>query len=468
MILAALTLIGLYFVITRFVGLVTPSNVKASPLKAVGLIVVATTAGLIYARVVAWLDRNEKEPWRLMVSVLLLGAIAGFGVVNGVNRLLKSDLESLLEKPPLNEAEYHVLFPDSPRQVLEIDCNQPEEAIDVLRRMERFDEMEQLDGLIFVVSEGLEIRTPLIERALAQANVELRQTKVYTSSQNFFAKKAWPVVRDRLWDNVRPKRIAPLVEEATKGLLVLLLFIGLQREFDGPLDGIVYGALVGLGFALTENAVYMIGKDTQKQFLVRIIFRGLSGHATYTAFSGWGLGIARTNKNRTVAGLSPVVGFATAVIAHMLWNTFGGQLMDEWSVLMGNWGLLAGVLVVNGPFVALMTIALWLSWQQEDQVVREHLPADLYDPATYTARSDLVSARARYSAIRRAARTIGRQKAGLVSALHRTLIEIAFWFWYTAREGLDSNTIPELAALRRRVLDLRAQIAIGAQPVAKV
>jgi RsiW-degrading membrane proteinase PrsW (M82 family) len=405
MILAALTLIGLYFVITRFIGLVTPPDAKASPLKAVGLIVVATTAGLIYARVVACLDRNEKEPWRLMVSVLLLGAIAGFGVVNGVNGLLKSDLESLLEKPPLNEAEYLVLFSAKPHQVLELKCSRPEEAVNVLcgmerfsmvlRRMNAFNGPPEKDGVIFVVSERISDELPESLRGeLAQSDI-LCQTReeprYYVSSRDFFDNRVWLDVRERIWKVVGPKRIGPLVEEAMKGLLVLLLFIGLRREFDGPLDGIVYGALVGLGFALTENAVYMIGNDTQKQFLRRIVLRGLSGHATYTAFTGWGLGIARTNENRTMAGLSPVVGFATAVIAHMLWNTFGGQLMDEW-------GLLAGVLVVNGPFVALMAVALWLSWRQEDEVVRNHLPADLYDKSTYTAWADLESARARYRA----------------------------------------------------------------------
>ena len=49
---------------------------------------------------------------------------------------------------------------------------------------------------------------------------------------------------------------APIVEEFAKGLGVFLIFVSARRAFDGPIDGIVYGALVGAGFAFTENIQY--------------------------------------------------------------------------------------------------------------------------------------------------------------------------------------------------------------------
>ena len=49
---------------------------------------------------------------------------------------------------------------------------------------------------------------------------------------------------------------APIVEEFGKGLGVLLIFATARRAFDGPVDGVVYGALVGAGFAFTENIQY--------------------------------------------------------------------------------------------------------------------------------------------------------------------------------------------------------------------
>ena len=47
--------------------------------------------------------------------------------------------------------------------------------------------------------------------------------------------------------------VAPVVEELAKGLVLIAIYGLLHREFDGLLDGLTYGALVGFGFAMTEN-----------------------------------------------------------------------------------------------------------------------------------------------------------------------------------------------------------------------
>ena len=49
---------------------------------------------------------------------------------------------------------------------------------------------------------------------------------------------------------------APLVEEFWKGLAVFGIFFFLRREFDGVVDGIIYGTFAALGFAATENVMY--------------------------------------------------------------------------------------------------------------------------------------------------------------------------------------------------------------------
>src|SRR5262245_6392700 len=46
---------------------------------------------------------------------------------------------------------------------------------------------------------------------------------------------------------------APLIEEFFKGVGILILVRRFRDEFDNVLDGLVYGALIGLGFAMTEN-----------------------------------------------------------------------------------------------------------------------------------------------------------------------------------------------------------------------
>ena len=47
--------------------------------------------------------------------------------------------------------------------------------------------------------------------------------------------------------------VAPITEELTKGLFVVLLLWFRRHELDGILDGLVYSGLVGVGFAFTEN-----------------------------------------------------------------------------------------------------------------------------------------------------------------------------------------------------------------------
>jgi RsiW-degrading membrane proteinase PrsW (M82 family) len=49
---------------------------------------------------------------------------------------------------------------------------------------------------------------------------------------------------------------APIVEECAKAIILFIFFFAKKDEFDGVIDGIVYGSLVALGFAMTENIQY--------------------------------------------------------------------------------------------------------------------------------------------------------------------------------------------------------------------
>ncbi|MGD1994601.1 MAG: PrsW family intramembrane metalloprotease, partial [Anaerolineae bacterium] len=310
---------------------------------------------------------------------------------------------------------------------------------------------EPSGDVLYVAVDTVSGQQARIFQALQEAGAVVEGMRRYDGPRDFLYQRAWSQARDRLWDAVAGKRVGPLIEEVSKGLVVLLLFLGLRREFDGPLDGIVYGGLVGLGFAVTENALFMITRDPQSQFLHRIVMRGLSGHATYTALTGLGLGLARAHRDRPVAGLLPVTGFVAALVAHTSWNSFNAPMGREV-------GFFPAVLMLNGPFVILVALGLYLSWRQEDRVIRDYLPHDLYDSTTYAAAPDLESARARRRARQRARQVHGRGSARLVSAIHRALIEIAFWHWRADRFGLEPTLVPDLTRLRQQVLDLRARL----------
>ena len=93
-----------------------------------------------------------------------------------------------------------------------------------------------------------------------------------------------------------PALAAPPVEETLKVLGVIVLVLIARDQFDSPLDGMVYGALVGLGFQVVENFIYCIngialgGGDSEiAPVLVIFVIRALVGlwsHATYTAIAG--------------------------------------------------------------------------------------------------------------------------------------------------------------------------------------
>jgi ABC-2 type transport system ATP-binding protein len=67
-------------------------------------------------------------------------------------------------------------------QVLEIDCDQPDVAIGVLRQMGLFEEVALYGALIHVVAEGIAQHEPHITQALTEAGVQVRAVDVIAPS----------------------------------------------------------------------------------------------------------------------------------------------------------------------------------------------------------------------------------------------------------------------------------------------
>ncbi len=123
--------------------------------------------------------------------------------------------------------------------------------------------------------------------------------------------------------------VAPLVEESTKGIFLVFVW-GLSslwlKELDGPLDGAIYGGVIGLGFTWLEDALYMTSAAGQSGvagftavFVIRTIMAGL-GHASFTAMTGLGIGIAAETRNPLLKVIAPIGGWSAAVGLHFLHN----------------------------------------------------------------------------------------------------------------------------------------------------
>src|SRR5687768_4614180 len=127
---------------------------------------------------------------------------------------------------------------------------------------------------------------------------------------------------------------APIVEESAKAVILFIFFFWKKDEFDGVIDGIVYAAMAGLGFAMTENiqyygrAVTQGGGETLTFVFVLRGFLAPFSHPLFTSMTGIGLGLARQSTNLAVKFITPVIGLATAISLHAIWNgsavLFGG------------------------------------------------------------------------------------------------------------------------------------------------
>ena len=132
--------------------------------------------------------------------------------------------------------------------------------------------------------------------------------------------------------------VAPVTEEAVKGLFILLLLFYRRNELDGVLDGLVYAGMVGIGFAFTENILYLasayMGEDGQAGgvggavglFIVRCIFSPFA-HPFFTSSSASGSGSPWVLARRAVRVLAPLIGYVVAVGAHAAWN--GSLMLDD-------------------------------------------------------------------------------------------------------------------------------------------
>jgi len=167
---------------------------------------------------------------------------------------------------------------------------------------------------------------------------------------------------------------APIVEESGKATILFLFFFLKRDEFDGVIDGIVYGSLVALGFAMTEN-IHYYGKAALgggDQWTLTFFVRGAMApfsHPLFTCMTGIGLGLARQSTNLAVKLITPLLGLFMAICLHSIWNGSG-------AIFGGGVFLLTYILVMIPAFLILLVIIAF-ALRREGQVVRDFLLCDL-------------------------------------------------------------------------------------------
>jgi protease PrsW len=124
---------------------------------------------------------------------------------------------------------------------------------------------------------------------------------------------------------------APLNEEVLKLCGVIMVVLAAPLAIRGPLDGLIYGALTGLGFQVVENVTYGLDNIVQSgatdpdravtsSVLLRVGTTGIGSHWTMTAVSGAGIGFLVVRQNRREGVALAIVCLLTAMAMHLLFD----------------------------------------------------------------------------------------------------------------------------------------------------
>jgi RsiW-degrading membrane proteinase PrsW (M82 family) len=241
---------------------------------------------------------------------------------------------------------------------------------------------------------------------------------------------------------------APVVEECSKGLALLIIFfiayLSRRRsgliEFAGVMDGIVYGSAVGFGFAIAEDLLYGLqyGPET---FIVRRIFGGFA-HASFTSLTGIGIGLIPWVQSSILKVALPVLGLSGAILLHATFNFM--------ATVFGPVGYLVLLCVF---LVYIVIILVWLAIER--RAIREEL-SDEVKAGTVTSQEYAMLP----SYFRTTGYYLGLIFTGRVGTwfrarkLHSTAVDLALAKRLARRTG-SPGSIDRVRMLRRKILDLR-------------
>ncbi len=255
--------------------------------------------------------------------------------------------------------------------------------------------------------------------------------------------------------------VAPVLEEIAKGLALVGIAVFFAREIDSVLDGVLYGALVGIGFGMTENFLYFLqaalAQDGSNWLVVaslRTVAFGLN-HAFYSAVLGAALGYAVTTSATSGRrwGIT-LVGLAAAISVHSLHNL--GSILTPYS---------PGLLLLNGLLswggILVLVVIISSSWRKEKAWIRTYLADEV--PAVLSERGYQFA----QGAAQRGGGWLalmdgkGRRCARIQHEFQHAATELAFHKHRLERmgAGADERLTAELALLRQRLTRLDTALA---------
>jgi RsiW-degrading membrane proteinase PrsW (M82 family) len=272
--------------------------------------------------------------------------------------------------------------------------------------------------------------------------------------------------------------VGPGVEETLKLMGVVILYLLASSEFDGPMDGFVYGAMVGLGFTVVEDVSYFINAVASAPgavdqsgpvfdtFIIRVVGGGLYGHVLFTGLTG--LGFAYLVTRRAASSLKRVGAAAcivAGVAAHVVWNSPWMESLLRTSdgsnpstLQWIEYGSVKGL-----PFLLLLGVLVIFATRSEENNFRAIVAGEPdLDVINESEIRSLRSLLARRSARMAAKRDRGPAGARLTGQLQSAQIEYAM-----VRSRAQGLGDPDLDLQRQKIRQIRAQLQ-GLPPVSGV
>jgi RsiW-degrading membrane proteinase PrsW (M82 family) len=233
-----------------------------------------------------------------------------------------------------------------------------------------------------------------------------------------------------------PALTAPIIEELLTGAGVVLICLIGRDEIDDMMDGFVYGALCGLGFAVVEDVLYFMAAfggspgGVLEGFYVRVVSSGLYGHVLYAGLTGMGIGYLVSRREDVPMRKRVAVAvalFLAAVLGHALWNAPVLDLAPAPPFSLADRLLLPVDLAVKGlPLLLVVVIGVslardrerrWLDRSLVPEIGREGISAEEF--------AILRDPKLRRRAISEMRRRAGRRAAALLRRLQREQVNLA-------------------------------------------
>ena len=266
--------------------------------------------------------------------------------------------------------------------------------------------------------------------------------------------------------------MAGILEELAKGAAVLLLFLVMRNEFDDVVDGIVYGAAVGLGFNFLESVSYMtnlysiFAPEGNGAFAAGIQWYGRQvlglffGHATYTAYIGAGVGIARQLPNIRQKVFAIAGGFIIAIAGHFSWDAWATFFPIENS-LFGILEIHLRTLIMTGPFTAGVIALLLFGIRYEGQNLLDQMQKEAATGQGAILPQEVPILASPWQRLKQRLQAFSR--AGFkgyleVSRLQTAQLDLAMERWHRERKEIDTPLEAE-QQLRQHVIQLRHWVA---------